>query len=536
MENLKISRSRNRRWWNRLTFRFTLITGLTMVAVTGVSTYIGTTLERKQQLQALEGQAAHLAELLAANVASALFTFNQAHITATVDAFKSDPTIRLVQIKEQSGNVVGSGGESKEQRGVIVTTRQVKVGGQAVGSVALGISTESVEQTLRRTWWILILRELAGLVVLFLVLAYMVRRHISKPLRVAADRLRDIAQGEGDLTKRLDESSRNEIASLAHWFNEFVGKLSPVIAQVRSAAGALSSASSQVSASAQTLSVGTSEQAAAVEETSSSLDQMNASITQNAENSRQMERMAVTGAKDMEESGKAVAESVEAMKTIAEKTSIIEEIAYQTNLLALNAAIEAARAGEHGKGFAVVATEVGKLAERSQRAAQEISQLTSSSVKVAERSGQLLTELAPAIKKTAELVQEVATASREQASGVAQINKAMTRLDQVTQRAVSGVEQLSQTAQELTVQAERLQYLATRIRVGGNDGARGYQHHGVIPNAERALGSSRVMAPTVSARLGNMRGSGVESASSTERATTSDFSGSIFGQRGKVFG
>jgi methyl-accepting chemotaxis protein len=467
MENLKISRSRNRRWWNRLTFRFTLITGLTMVTVTGVSTYIGTTLERKQQLEALEGQAAHLAELLAANVASALFTFNQAHITATVDAFKSDPTIRLVQIKEQSGNVVGSAEESKEQRGVIVTTRQVKVGGQVVGSVALGISTESVEQTLRRTWWILILRELAGVVVLFLVLAYMVRRHVSKPLRVAADRLRDIAQGEGDLTKRLDESSRNEIASLAHWFNEFVGKLSPVIAQVRSAANALSSASTQVSASAQTLSVGTSEQAAAVEETSSSLDQMNASITQNAENSRQMEQTALEGAKDMEESGKAVAQSVEAMKTIAEKTSIIEEIAYQTNLLALNAAIEAARAGEHGKGFAVVAAEVGKLAERSQRAAQEISELTSSSVKVAERSGQLLTELAPAIKKTAELVQEVATASREQASGVSQVNRAMGQVDQVTQRNAAAAEELSSTAEEMASQAASLQQLMSSFRVSG---------------------------------------------------------------------
>jgi methyl-accepting chemotaxis protein len=218
----------------------------------------------------------------------------------------------------------------------------------------------------------------------------------------------------------------------------------------------VSSASAQVSASAQMLSNGTSEQAASVEETTASLEQMNASITQNAENSRQMEHMAIKGAVDVQESGKAVAESVGAMKTIAEKISIIEEIAYQTNLLALNAAIEAARAGEHGKGFAVVATEVRKLAERSQTAAQEISSLTASSVRVAERSGELLSNLVPSIQKTAELVQEVATASREQAAGVAQVNRAMTQVDQVTQRNAAAAEQLSSTAEQLAVQAASL--------------------------------------------------------------------------------
>jgi methyl-accepting chemotaxis protein len=178
---------------------------------------------------------------------------------------------------------------------------------------------------------------------------------------------------------------------------------------------------------------------------------------------------------------------------------------------------------------------VGKLAERSERAAQEISQLTSSSVKVAERSGQLLTELAPAIKKTAELVQEVATASREQATGVAQINKAMTRLDQVTQQAVSGVEQLSQTAKELTGQAERLQYLATCIRVGGKYGSLGYQRHGVIPDAARALESNRVVAPKVTLSPGQMKRNGADPESSIVHTTASDVSRTILGQRGKIF-
>jgi methyl-accepting chemotaxis protein len=180
-----------------------------------------------------------------------------------------------------------------------------------------------------------------------------------------------------------------------------------------------------------------------------------------------MEQMALKGARDVEESGKAVTESVDAMKTIAQKISIIEEIAYQTNLLALNAAIEAARAGEHGKGFAVVATEVRKLAERSQAAAQDISSLAASSVRVAERSGELLRSLVPAIQKTAELVQEVATASREQAAGVAQVNRAMTQVDHVTQRNAAAAEELSSTAEQMAAQAHTLLDLMGMFRGKG---------------------------------------------------------------------
>jgi len=259
----------------------------------------------------------------------------------------------------------------------------------------------------------------------------------------------------GDLRVRI--TPRSEGDALGHSLTNMIGKLTEIIGEVRSGAVALTSASSQVSASAQSLSQGTSQQASSVEETTANLQQMNASITQNAENSGHMESMAVKSTTDVEASAVAVRQSVEAMTSIAEKITIIEEIAYQTNLLALNAAIEAARAGEYGRGFAVVATEVRKLAERSQTAARDIGSLAKSSVNVAQRSGELLSDLVPTIRKTTDVVREVAAASSEQAQGVAQINQAMTLVDQVTQRTASASEELASTAEEMASQAEALQ-------------------------------------------------------------------------------
>ena len=299
------------------------------------------------------------------------------------------------------------------------------------------------------------------------VVTLIVSRGITRPVKAMAEHLGEMAQGGGDLTKRIDIVSHDEVGQMATSFNSFIKKLEEIISEVRTSSDGIASAASQVASSAASLSQGTSEQAASIEETTSSLEQMSASISQNADNSKQMESMAVKGARDSEDSGVAVRESVNAMKQIAEKISIIEEIAYQTNLLALNAAIEAARAGEHGRGFAVVAAEVRKLAERSQTAAQEIGGLAGNSVNVAERSGELLKELVPAIKKTAELVQEVSASSREQSSGVNQINKAMAAVDTVTQRNASSAEELSSTAEELAAQSEALQQLMAFFRVAG---------------------------------------------------------------------
>ena len=306
-------------------------------------------------------------------------------------------------------------------------------------------------------------------------LSVQLARGVTRPILQAVRVTEAISRG--DLFVKVPSPGKDEVGQLLSAMGKMAERLRGVVAEVRAGADALaqtsgqvvavvgqvSSASSQVSASAQTLSQGTSEQAASVQETTSSLEEMSASITQNAENSRQMEQMALRGAGDGDESARSVNDTVEAMRSIAEKISIVEEIAYQTNLLALNAAIEAARAGDHGRGFAVVATEVRKLAERSQAAAREIGGLAASSVKVAERSRELLAVLVPSIRKTADLVQEVAAASSEQSSGVAQINRALAHVDQITQRNASSAEELSSTAEEMTSQADAMRQQAEAV-------------------------------------------------------------------------
>ncbi len=288
-------------------------------------------------------------------------------------------------------------------------------------------------------------------------------------LRKTADLADTIANG--DLTVNhvaLSERDKLGLALIA-----MVDRLRDVVADAGAASENVSAGSQQLAASSEQVSQGATEQAAAAEQASASMEEMAANIKQNADNAAQTEKIARQSAKDAESSGVVVNRAVDAMRTIADKIGIVQEIARQTDLLALNAAVEAARAGEHGKGFAVVASEVRKLAERSQTAASEIGAVSSDTVKAATEAGEMLTRLVPDIRRTAELISEISAACREQDIGAAQINEAIQQLDQVTQQNAGASEEISATSEELAAQAEELQASISYFRVDAHARAGG---------------------------------------------------------------
>ena len=326
----------------------------------------------------------------------------------------------------------------------------------------LKIGADSVAEANRGADTALLSMYIAGGValVLLLLLGLVILRSVLQQLggepALVSDIVRKVAAG--DLTVQV-EVKKGDDSSMLAGVKQMIDKLSGIIAEVRTAAESLASASEEVSASSNTLSQNATEQASSVEQTSSSMEEISSTVAQNAENASVTDGIASKSAVDARSGGEAVGKTVSAMRQIAQKISIIDDIAYQTNLLALNAAIEAARAGDHGKGFAVVAAEVRKLAERSQVAAQEISGLANNSVDQAENAGKLLEAMVPSIGKTADLVKEIAAASAEQRGGLEQINSAILQLSQTTQANASASEELSATAEEMSAQAIQLQEL-----------------------------------------------------------------------------
>jgi methyl-accepting chemotaxis protein len=380
---------------------------------------------------------------------------------------KLDDQIRVLMTKGDATGALRI--SSNEARDVTNAMDVVLAGAVKLEEVQLQQADDNGDIAYAQTRTIMILVAGAAFIIAILA-ALWIALSINRGLRNAISAVQNVA--EGDLTRFATITNRDEIGELLGYVNTMIERLRGVVGDSLSAADNVSSGSQELSASSEQLSQGATEQASAAEEASASMEQMAANIKQNADNAAQTEKIARQSSKDAEASGQAVGRAVHAMRTIAQKISIVQEIARQTDLLALNAAVEAARAGEHGKGFAVVASEVRKLAERSQAAAAEISTLSGETVQVATEAGEMLNRLVPDIQKTAELVSEISAACREQDIGASQINEAIQQLDKVTQQNAGASEEMSSTSEELASQAEELQASIAFFKVDQAGGAR----------------------------------------------------------------
>jgi methyl-accepting chemotaxis protein len=295
---------------------------------------------------------------------------------------------------------------------------------------------------------------------------YLISKKVKSPLENAISVLDEFANGNLSISINDQYANNNdELGRLTKSMRSLVDRFTEVVNGISSASEQIESAGKQLSDNSVMLSESVNEQASSLEEISSTMEEIVSSIQQNADNSKETETIVVNANKSMEEGNTSTNSALDTMKEIAEKISIINDIAFQTNLLALNAAVEAARAGDQGKGFAVVAAEVRRLAERSSLAANEIIAVSQKGASMSEQAKELMNKNLPEIRKSSQLIQEISAASLEQKSGSMQVNESVQQLNSITQQNAASAEELASNAEELTAKSKQLADLISYFKL-----------------------------------------------------------------------